>query len=272
MSSTRREFLAGTLAAGVAAPLTGARLAPSWLQMAGGRDDPILVVVQARGGYDLFNMLVPADDPVYYTARPTIGVPKAQTLGEVQAGSRIYWHPVMAPFKVLYDLGELALIQNIGYPSPNLSHFQSEKKWYAGDPTVTLATAGWLARYLQNYTGTDQLPAMNLENRRNPSFAPARVPVLTSASAFAYRFDRGSAGDNQLEALAMRVNSMWLRPAAHPNLQYVVDSSLAAMDDSVLLQNIGLNYQPMATYPNISVGRTLQLAARYITGGLDTHL
>jgi uncharacterized protein (DUF1501 family) len=274
MSTNRREFLISGLSAGATAPFLGAGLSPGWLQAKeGGAEEPLLIVVQARGGYDLFNMLVPADSSEYYNARTTIGIPKAQTLGEVQVGSQIYWHPEMAPFKALFDAGELALILDIGYPNPNLSHFESEKKWYAGDPAVSNLISGWLGRYLRKaYTGTAQIPAMNIEAVLNPAFTSALVPVLTSAASFAFQYDAGSPADNAMEALAMRANAMWVRQTPHPNLQYAVNATLAAMDDSVLLQSVGSSYTPLATYPAVALGNALSLAARYITGGLPTHI
>jgi uncharacterized protein (DUF1501 family) len=272
MSTNRREFLIGGVSAGAAAPLVGNRLAPAWLRAAANAaSDSVLVVVQARGGWDLFNMLVPADAAVYYTARPNIAVQRTATLGETSTGSHLYWHPTMAPFKTLYDAGQLAVVLNVGYPQPDLSHFESEKKWYAGDPAVSVMGDGWLARYLA--TGVaGPVTAINADTSLSPAFHGARVPVLTSPTSFSFQFDAGTPTDNVLEELVLRVNSMWARPTADPNLVYVTNSTLGALDDTRLLQVIGSSYTPMATYPNATLSQRLQLAARYITGGLTARV
>src|SRR5690606_39245705 len=122
-----------------------------------------------------------------------------------------YWHPALQPFKELFDRGDLAVINNIGYPNPNLSHFESEKKWYSGDPNSTVMQNGWLARYLDiGYGGTFALPAIDIEGSLNPAFSGARVPVLTNVNQFAFQFDPAAAanGDNQLEATLLRNNAL----------------------------------------------------------------
>lgn len=270
--TSRRDFLKSGLAAGAAAPFAGARLAPSWLHDAGSNAaEPILVILQVAGGYDLFNMLVPANHPVYQAARPGIGIPAGSTLGEIAPGSGLYWAPALAAFKTLFDAGDLAAILNVGYPQPNLSHFESEKIWYAGDRA--LPGSGWLGRYLLNaYPGNSPMPAIAVDSTLSPSFNPARVPVLLNSDTFGMTFDAQSPADNALEKLAIRVNSMWLRPTPHPNLAFLAQATVAAMDSSEILQAIGSGYTPRVQYPNSALARAFQLAARYVTGGLPSHV
>ena len=108
MSSNRRDFLIGTASAGAAAPWL-AHAAPAWAATPAGSSDTVVVYVQCRGGYDYLNLLIPADDTVYYQARPNIGIPKANTLGEVDPGTGVYWHTALQSFKDLYDRDELAV-------------------------------------------------------------------------------------------------------------------------------------------------------------------
>jgi uncharacterized protein (DUF1501 family) len=191
-NTSRRDFLRGGLAAGAALPLAGAQLAPAWLQglknqyAAAGKT---LVVVQVRGGWDWLNLLI-NDHPTYYAARPNIGIAKANTLGYINASTTVQWHPQMLAFKQLFDAGKLAVVQGIGYPSPNLSHFESEKKWYAGDVNVTLVDKGWLGAWLKNgYSGGYQIPAIDIEGSMTPAFNGALVPVMQNPAAFQYQAD-----------------------------------------------------------------------------------
>src|SRR5688572_5551806 len=121
MTTSRRDFLVGGAMAGAAAPFAGASLAPSWLR-AKGDSLKNLVVIQIRGGWDYLQFLIQANHPVYQAARPNLRIAQANTL-PIQAGLDYYWHPALQPFRDLFDRGDLAVINNIGYPNPNLSHF-----------------------------------------------------------------------------------------------------------------------------------------------------
>lgn len=280
--TTRRDFMISGLAAGAAAPLAGVSLAPSWMQ-ASGRSLKKLVVIQIRGGWDYVNLLPQCDHPNYIAARPNLGIARANTL-QIQAGTDFYWHPSLAPLKDLYDRGDLAVINNIGYPNPNLSHFESEKKWYAGDPSVSVIQNGWLARYLQQgYTGTFEFPAIDLETSMSAAFSGARVPVLNNLASYAFQYDARTPADNLVEAAALQANALLMRAPGNPNLQVAATGIVNAINSSTLLQTVGSNYVPAVPYPNNALANSLKLAARYIihglpteayytnTGGFDTH-
>src|SRR5688572_26147455 len=191
MTSTRRDFLMGGLSAGAALPLAaGVKLAPSWLSGLKPTSVPNkLVIIQINGGWDLFNQLVPVYSPKYYAARPTsgIGIPDTATttLPISSTVTNVKWASFMAAFKALYDAGDLAVINNTGYPSPNLSHFESELKYYQADPAASLLTEGWLSRWLRlGYTGGFQIPALDIQSRLVGAFVGARVPVMTNVNGF----------------------------------------------------------------------------------------
>jgi len=283
MSSTRRDFLVGGLSAGAAVPLLGggAQLAPKWMQAAAGSGpgDQVTVIIQLSGGWDWMNLMVPADAGVYYKARPNTGIPKNKTLGRIdnKTATATYWHPAVQAFKDLYGRGDLALVQNVGYPKPNLSHFRSYKKWHSADPAATTVSTGWLANWLKKgYTGGFSIPALNIDRRLNPAFATARVPVLRSLSTYKINSDTKSPSgqDKALELQLMESNAAVLRPTAAPTLQFLTNSTEGAFSDSRTLPAIGANYVPKATYPSNAARFTsdLQLAARLISGGLKSDL
>jgi uncharacterized protein (DUF1501 family) len=286
MNTSRRDFLVTGAAAGAAAPFAGVSLAPAWLR-ASGNAIKKLVVIQIRGGWDYLQILPQSNHPIYQAARPNLKIAQANTL-QIQNGVDFFWHPALQPFKDLFDSGRLAVINNIGYPNPNLSHFESEKKWYAGDPAATVLQSGWLARYLATgYTGGFPIPAIDIEGSLNDSFSGARVPVITNpaqlATQFAFQYDPTTAGDNFIESVALKSNALLLRDPTNPDLQYVASSIATAVDDAALLQAVGANYTPAVTYPANALANALMLAARYIiynlpteiyytsTGGYDNH-
>ena len=149
-----------------------AEAASSGLQTPTGRDHPILVVVQLAGGNDGLNTIVPFGRDAYYRARPTIGIPKQQVLS---VDGLVGFNPALAPLKSLYDSGYLAVIQGVGYPNPNRSHFVSTEIWQTASDAKEMVSQGWLGRYFDNCCkGADptvgltiggQLPqAFNAEN------------------------------------------------------------------------------------------------------------
>lgn len=112
--------------------------------MAGVPEDHVLVVVQLGGGNDGLNTVIPYADELYYKARPGIGVARDRVL-KLGKNGYVGLHPSMTGMKALYDDGLLGVIQGVGYPNPDRSHFKSMDIWQTGDTSGT--GTGWLGRY-----------------------------------------------------------------------------------------------------------------------------
>ena len=145
---TRREFLGtglkglGLVAASSFVPAFVTRTA----QAIGAQTDaPILVVLQLSGGNDGLNTVVPFHNDLYYKARPTLAIAKNTAL---KINGEVGLHPALAPLKAEYDAGHMAIVQNVGYPNPNRSHFRSMEIWHTGqDSNGPRIMNGWLGRY-----------------------------------------------------------------------------------------------------------------------------
>lgn len=133
----RREFLKlSALAPFVGAPrLVRAALDPAVRRL--------LVLVELKGGNDGLNTLVPFGDPRYGELRPRLAIPREQAIHLTET---MGLHPSLAPLKPAWDAGELALVQGIGYPAPNLSHFRSIEIWDTASRSDQYLEEGWLAR------------------------------------------------------------------------------------------------------------------------------
>jgi uncharacterized protein (DUF1501 family) len=134
----RREFLnclggAGLLAL---APNLAAAAATSPYQR-------LLILVELKGGNDGLNTVVPYTDPSYYALRPRIGIRRDEVL---QISDRIGFHPALQALLPLWQAGELAVVQGVGYPNPNLSHFRSIEIWDTASRSDEYLQQGWLAR------------------------------------------------------------------------------------------------------------------------------
>jgi uncharacterized protein (DUF1501 family) len=107
-----------------------------------------LVIIQLAGGNDGLNTIVPFRNDIYYRERPSIAIKKK---GVIQLNSELGFHKNLAPLKSLYDAGELTIINNVGYPNPNRSHFRSTDIWHTASASNELLKEGWIGRYLDAY-------------------------------------------------------------------------------------------------------------------------
>jgi uncharacterized protein (DUF1501 family) len=141
---TRRQFLTRTLqgsslvALGAVVPSFVARTA----QAAAPGKDNILVVLEMTGGNDGLNTVIPYADDLYHKARPTLRRTRDQV---IRLDDHVGLHSAMQGFRPLWEQGHLAVVQGVGYPNPQRSHFEAMDIWQSADPQRTVRT-GWLAR------------------------------------------------------------------------------------------------------------------------------
>ncbi|NNM99859.1 MAG: hypothetical protein HKL91_08685, partial [Candidatus Eremiobacteraeota bacterium] len=109
-----------------------------------GAENRVFVLINLQGGNDGLNCVVPHGDPLYYQLRPHLAISANEVLA---LDARIGFNPAMRSMKALYDRGMLAVVQGVGYPHPNHSHFRSTEIWQTAAPDRYEHT-GWLGRYL----------------------------------------------------------------------------------------------------------------------------
>src|SRR5690242_8174789 len=121
--------------------------ADSLTQTVTGKDGTILVVLQMAGGNDGLNMVVPYADDAYHIARPRLRFAPDQVL---KINDHIGLNPRLTGLKSIYDDGHLAVVQGVGYPNPNRSHFRSTEIWQTASDADRTRSDGWLGRYFDN--------------------------------------------------------------------------------------------------------------------------
>jgi len=99
--------------------------------MTSNKKDPVLVVLQMTGAYDALNTFVPYSDPHYVDYRANLQIGPDQVLA---VDDKVGFHPGMDQIKDMYDQGKVAVLQGIGYPNPNRSHFRSLDIWHTAEP------------------------------------------------------------------------------------------------------------------------------------------
>src|SRR5438132_5824797 len=181
MFSTRRDFLktSGLVALGLNAPLFLSRTAAAAPEAKKpGAKDTILVVIELTGGNDGLNTVIPFKDPLYAKLRPTL----KQSPDQVRKLTKeIGLHPVMTDLAELFQQGEVAVVQGVGYPNPDQSHFRSMDIWQAASTEKTLSE-GWLGKALRKMQAgpSFHLKAANESSPLAYDGAPAKVPSINS--------------------------------------------------------------------------------------------
>ncbi len=105
----------------------------------------VMVILQLSGGNDGLNMVIPFRNDIYYRERPRLGIEKTKALSLTD---EVGLHPTLIGLKELYDDGSLGILNNVGYPNPDRSHFRSMDIWQTGSGSGEYITTGWVGRYL----------------------------------------------------------------------------------------------------------------------------
>ncbi len=141
LSPTRRKFLSALGSSAASLPLL---TLPGFVQAAGSKpiSGHVLILVELAGGNDGLNSVVPITDPAYRALRPEIGINARDVLGlDPDTGL----HPAMRGFADLWERGEAQIVEGVGYPDPNRSHFRSIEIWNAGLGATSTVRNGWVS-------------------------------------------------------------------------------------------------------------------------------
>src|SRR5215203_6391757 len=155
----RREFLqVGSLA-------TALLMVPKFLKaFEGGNMVPagnkVLVILQLSGGNDGLNTVIPYRNDIYYRSRPKLGIEKSKMLSLTDEAGL---HPALTGLKELYDDGSLGILNSVGYPNPDRSHFRSMDIWQSASESDEYLYTGWLGRYLDAQCAGCDKPTQALE-------------------------------------------------------------------------------------------------------------
>ncbi|MPZ50342.1 MAG: hypothetical protein GEU75_13760 [Dehalococcoidia bacterium] len=179
---SRRDFLKQSLAVvslGVSVPtvFSKAVVASAEEKSDASVSGKTLVIVQLAGGIDGLNVLIPYKEGAYRSQRPSLAIPEQEML---IVNDRIAFHPSMGPLKELFDGGKMAVIEGVGYPNPDFSHFNSMDIWQSADPGRK-AREGWLGRYFEGLTDAEGHPLAGLNvGRRLPAAFRSDTSIITS--------------------------------------------------------------------------------------------
>lgn len=279
---TRRDFLRGS-----GAVIAVGLLAPPWLSSiaradvkrlvgGGGVSDRVLVVCQLTGGNDGLNTVIPVTQKAYYANRPTLAIAEGKALGLT---NDLGLHPSLDGLKQLWERKQLAIVNGVGYPHANRSHFRSMEIWQTANPDAD-EQYGWLGKYLDSVEETknpNPVLAIGLGNERNLAMSGAKCAVPTFASLADIQ---SMVGDADADKSLRAIQGMDSADGDKRTVRQATNAALDAMAE--LKKNLG-KYETKSTYAADAFGQGFKQIAHLIAvsprtrviylsvGGFDTH-
>ncbi len=260
MKLERREFL----------KLSGAglALAPGFLleaaqEAAPATDGHRLVVLQLTGGNDGLNTVIPFEDDSYHRSRPALAIPKARVL-RLEGSTEMGLHPAMEGMQALYREGHLAVIQGIGYPNPDRSHFRSMDIWHSANPSIKEKGKGWLGKSLE--TKPAELNAVHIGGESLPLALHGERHVASIQNLDFIELLSGSKG-SRLKKILRAANSD-PRPQREDYVRGLANETLDSLDK---ILKVSRNPAPVE-YPASELGRKMKLAGQMVSGGYPARI
>ena len=233
--------------------------------------DHVLVIIQLSGGNDGLNMVIPISTySNYYNARTNIAIPQSRILALGSSGTGI--HPAMTGMHSIFNAGNMKVLQAVGYPQPNFSHFRATDIWMSASNSNQEVFTGWAGRYL---------------NYENPNF-PIGFPSISAPDPLAIQI--GSTTTLTTQGPSVNMAMSITNPTSFYNLlngttdpvpdtpagkelKYVRLVSQQTQKYATVIRTAANAVTQQVTYPtNNSLGDQLKIVSRLIKGGLKTRI
>jgi len=233
--------------------------------------DKTLVVVQMTGGNDFMNTIVPFTNDHYYDARKKIVMSQDDVL---PINDTLAINKNAAPFKRLYDEGRMAIIQGIGYPDSNRSHFRGMDIWHTCEPD-RVGSEGWLGLAVRELDPKREnvLTGVNIGQGLPRAMSVAGVPVTSISDLEGYGVM------NQIEKEQLRDKALQAFKDIYGQAigsgvvsEYIGKTGLDVLKGADMLGDVASNYQSSVEYADNSIAKSLRDVARIHLSGLGTRI
>ena len=229
-----------------------------------------LVFLQLTGGNDALNTVVPINDEHYYNFRPAVQFQPEELL---ELDGNIGLNPNMTAIKRLWDEGKVAVINGIGYPNPNRSHFRSMDIWHTAEPTK-VATEGWLGQLTRDLDpqGENVLTAVNFGRGLPRALSAQGVPVASVGDLATY----GLYPDIRDEAIRNQTLDMFSQMYGGSGKdavkEFIQQTGRGVMQGADTLGTAPRNYSSSIEYAGTSIAQSLRDAAQVMFGDIGTRI
>lgn len=225
----------------------------------------VLVIIQLSGGNDGLNTIVPYRNDIYYRERPTLSLKQD---GILRLNDELAIHAKLKGFKSLYDDGALGVLNNVGYPNPDRSHFRSMDIWHSASPASEYWTDGWIGRYLDAQCKGCDKPTQALEIDDTLSLAmkgSSNKGLALTDPARLY----GTSNDKYFTDLLQQRTS---EDHDHSNVDYLYKTMRETVSSASYIQQQFKSFQTTAPYPNTELGKDMRTIASLILSDINTKV
>jgi len=284
---TRRKFLRTVILGGAIAPTVPSFVNRTFAALDGvaaanfapatGKDGTILVVLQLAGGNDGLNTVIPYADDAYFKARPGLAVAadKVHRLGDYCG-----LHPSLENLHALLGEGQASIVQGVGYPNPNRSHFRATEIWHTASDADKNEAYGWLGRYCDAAcAGEDPGAGIAIGDQVPQALRSVSGQSIAIGAPQDYQFQDGAQpapmerDDDDSAPAGGSVDMLFGAAKADVDVaDFLQRTALDAVASSSKVQEILRKSHRGAEYPATDLGRRLELVARLIGGGMPSRV
>lgn len=222
----------------------------------------VVVVIQFSGGNDGLNTVIPVRNDIYYRERPKLGITKEKSL---LLTDETALNPALETFKGLYDEGSLSILNSVGYPNPDRSHFRSMDIWHSASNSNEYINTGWVGRYLDaqckgcdkptQAMELDDVLSLALKGEENKGLAFKDPKKLFNSSNGKYFKDVNSDHRHGEETI-----------------DYLYKTMSATLSSADYIYQQSRVHPSSQTYPNTELGKDLKTIASLIFSDINTKV
>lgn len=222
-----------------------------------------LVIIQLGGGNDGLNTIVPYRNDIYYSLRPQLGIAADKLL---KLNDELGFNPEMAGMREMFDNGDLCIINNIGYPDPDRSHFRSMDIWHTASNADEYLTSGWIGRTLETDCNTSGMArgaielggslSLALKGHETKGLALKNLKQLYNATREPY-----------FQGLAQIQHDH-----EHDNVSYLYKTLAETYSSAGYIKEKTDSISSKTEYPQTKLGRSMKSISEFIHSDLDTDV
>ncbi len=229
-----------------------------------------VVVIELQGGNDALNTVIPYNNPLYYDFRSNVGIPEGEVL---HLDGEVGFNPNLAPVQHLWDQGNIAVINGIGYPNPNRSHFRSRDVWYTAE-SEKIGAEGWLGAAIRDLDprGENVLTGVNFGRGLPRAMVCKGVPVASVANLETYGL-MPDIQDEKSRQYALEVFSRIYGPTETKDIvaQVLSETGSNALKGADRLRSAPDLYSSSVEYADTPISQSLRNMAQVMSAGLGTR-
>ena len=261
----RRDFLKNTAFASA-----GTLMIPQFLKAHESRinrdfNGKVLVVIQLSGGNDGLNTVVPYRNDIYYRERPTLAIERSKVLS---LSDEIGLNPALEAIRTLYDDGRVRILNNVGYPNPDRSHFRSMDIWQTASDSNKFLTTGWLGRYLDATCSTNDNNAHRILEIDDTLSLALKGKTFNGMAML----DPEKLYRQTKNGISSKLSYAAAGSATENQVGYLYKTLAETTSSADYLFDKTNSKKGSFTYPNTELGKSLKVVSDLINTGVDTSV